>query len=261
MRQELLAVALEAAHRAGEVLVERLWGQRQVVTKGYRDVVTDADTAAEAVVLSLIRARFPDHAILSEEAGRTGSDSPYVWVVDPLDGTTNYSHRHPVFSVSIAVMKEGEPAVGVVRDPLRGHTFAACRGQGATLNGKPIEVSPFDRLEDAIVALDWGHTDVERERVLRRLVALVPRCRTVRVLGSAALALAYVGAGWLELYFNAALGPWDAAAASLIITEAGGRLSGLEGEPWQVGQPGLLATNGLLHSEVLVAWENLKRDA
>jgi myo-inositol-1(or 4)-monophosphatase len=148
-----------------------------------------------------------------------------------------------------------ELVVGVVHDALRGHTFAARRGGGATLNGQPIRVSRVDRLRDALVGLDWAHADADRQEVLRRLVPLAPRCRTLRALGSAALALTYVGVGWLDLYFATGLFPWDTAAASLIVVEAGGRVTGLDGEPWRVGQPALLATNDLLAGEVLLLWE------
>jgi len=250
----LLQTALEAALLAGEVLVERLDRRREVVVKGYRDEVTDADTAAEKAILSLIRTRFPDHGILSEEAGGQGMDSACVWVVDPLDGTTNYARGHPVFSVSIAVVKRGKPVVGVVHDPLRGHTFAARRGGGATFNGRAVHTSHVERIDDALVGLDWAHADTDREELLRRLAALAPRCHTVRAIGSAALALAYVGVGWLDLYFARGLFPWDTAAASLILAEAGGRITGPEGEPWQVGRPALLASNGLLHKEIISTW-------
>jgi myo-inositol-1(or 4)-monophosphatase len=252
--EELLDAAVEAAHRAGEVLAQELGKRRDVAVKGYRDEVTDADTAAEAVILSLLRDRFPDHVVLSEEAGRRGTEAPYVWLVDPLDGTTNYARGHPTFSVSLAVLREESPLVGVVHDPLRGHTFAARRGGGATLNGRPIHTRRTERLRDALIGLDWAHDDAERREALRRLAALAPRCRTVRSMGSAALACAYVGAGWLDVYFAAGLRPWDTAAASLVVAESGGRISGLEGEPWRVGQPTLLATNTQLHDAVLAAW-------
>jgi len=252
--RELLEVAREAAHRAGEVLMGRLWGPRRVTPKGYRDALTDADTAAEEVVLSLIRARFPTHAVISEEAGGTEGGSPFVWLVDPLDGTTNYSRGQPTFSVSIAALREGEPLVGVVHDPVRGHTFVARRGGGAALNGRPLSVSRTGRLEEALVGLDWARADEDRAEVLWRLRALAPRCRTVRALGSAALALSYVAAGWMDLYFATGLFPWDVAAATLILTEAGGRVGGWEGGPWRLGERALLATNGLLDGEVLAVW-------
>jgi myo-inositol-1(or 4)-monophosphatase len=254
MTQRLLAVALDAARRAGVELVARLGRQRQVERKGYRDVVTDADTAAEEIVLATIRSAFPGHAILSEEAGEMGGAAPVVWVVDPLDGTTNYARGHPTFSVSVAALEENVPVVGVVHDPLRDHTFAAVRGAGATLNGTPIHVTQSSRLPEAMLALDWSHADSERQRAVERLVALAPRCRTIRALGSAALALAYVGVGWLDVYFAFGLKPWDAAAGGLIVVEAGGKITGIDGQAWRFGNADALATNGALHPAVLAAW-------
>jgi myo-inositol-1(or 4)-monophosphatase len=254
MKQVLLEIALEAARQAGDVLLARRGEDHDVERKGYRDVVTAADRAAEESVLSVIEARFPDHAILSEEAGAIAGAAPYTWVIDPLDGTTNYSRGHPTFSVSIGVLHRETPLVGVVHDPVRRQTFAAVRGQGATVNGAPIETSRFDRLADSLVALDWAHADEDRAWVLERLGILAPDCRTVRSLGSAALALAYVGTGWVDVYFARGIQVWDAAAGSLIIAEAGGRITRPNGEPWKIGDTALLATNGRVHEAVLEAW-------
>ncbi len=247
----MLQTAIEAARRAGQVLLERYPAGRNVTRKGYRDIVTDADTAAEAVILDLIRARFPDHAIISEEAGGSEVGGGYTWIVDPLDGTTNYAHRVPVFAVSIGVLEGREPLIGVVHDPLRDQTFVAERGGGARLNDAPVHVSRVANFGHTVVGLDWGHSDEVRGRALAYLQELAPRCGTVRALGSATLALAYVAAGWLEAYFNLVLKPWDAAAGILLIAEAGGRCTTLAGEPCRVDSPGCLATNGLIHEELL----------
>jgi myo-inositol-1(or 4)-monophosphatase len=250
-RKQMLQTALEAARRAGRVIAERYSSGHTVTVKGYRDIVTEVDTAAEAVVLDLIRDRFPDHAILSEEGGGGERGGGYTWVVDPLDGTTNYVHRVPVFAVSIGVLEGSEPFVGVIHDPLRDQTFVAERGQGAMLNGEAIRASRVARLSHAVIGLDWGHSDEVREQTLAFLNRVAPRCGTVRALGSAALAQAYVAAGWLDAYCNLALKPWDAAAGTLIVTEAGGRCTTLEGNPYSVDLPGCLATNGLIHEELL----------
>lgn len=247
----MLQTAVEAARRAGRVIVERYSVERNVTVKGYRDIVTDADTAAEAVILDVIRVRFPGHAIISEEAGGSGSSSGYTWIVDPLDGTTNYAHHIPVFAVSIGVLEGGEPLVGVIHDPLRDQTFVAERGKGAMLNGEAIHASRLADLRHTLVGLDWGHSDEVREQTLKFLLRVIPRCGTVRALGSAALAQAYVAAGWLDAYFNLALKPWDAAAGALIVAEAGGRCTTLEGKPYCVDLPGCIATNGIIHEELL----------
>lgn len=247
----MLQTAIEAARQAGRLIVERYPTDRVVTVKGYRDLVTDADTAAEAVILDLIRARFPDHAIISEEAGGREINRGYTWVVDPLDGTTNYTHHHPVFAVSIAVLEGGESLIGVIHDPLRDQMFVAERGGGVTLNGTPLHVSRLTSLCSALVGFDLGHSNEVRERILVYLHRIVPRCGTVRVLGSTTLALAYVAAGWLDTYFQLGLKPWDGAAGTLMITEAGGRCTTLEGESYRVDSPACLATNSLIHEELL----------
>jgi len=247
----ILETAIEAAQRAGQVIVERYSAGHTFTVKGYRDVSTEVDTAAEAIIMGLVRDRFPGHAILSEEAGGSPIGDGFTWVVDPLDGTTNYAHRLPVFATSIGVLQGGAPLVGVIYDPLREHMFIAEQGGGARLNGAPLRVSRVSDLGQAAVGTDWGYDDELREQVLASLHRISPRCGTVRTLGSATLALAYVAAGWLDCYFHLKLSPWDAAAGMLLINEAGGRVSTPAGGPYRVDLPGCLATNGLLHDEML----------
>jgi myo-inositol-1(or 4)-monophosphatase len=248
----MLHTAVEAVKRAGQIIVERHSAEHDVALKGHRDLVTDVDIAAEAVVLDTIRDRFPDHGILSEEAGGGGIDSSgYTWIVDPLDGTTNYAHHLPIFSVSVAVLEAGEPCIGVVYEPLRDQMCIAERGGGATLNGVPMRVSRVANLGHAVIGLDWARSDAGRERVLACLREIAPRCGTIRMLGSAALGLTYVATGWLDAYLHLALKPWDSAAGMLLIAEAGGRCTTLEGKPYHVNSPDFLATNGLIHEELL----------
>ena len=250
----MLQTAIEAAQQAGRNILERYPGERKLTVKGYRDLVTDADIAAEEVIIDLIRVRFPDHAILSEEAGGNEISSGYTWVVDPLDGTTNYAHHHPVFAVSIGVLQDGNPLMGVIHDPMRNHTFVAHRGGGARLNDVPIHVSRVANLGNAMVGLDWGHSNEMRRLILFYLHQIIPHCGTVRILGSAALAMAYVAAGWLDAYFSVGLKPWDTAAGTLMITEAGGRCSTLKGEAYRMNLPGCLATNGIIHDQLLAVF-------
>ncbi len=247
----MLQTAIQAAQEAGRILVERLPDERQVRVKGLRDIVTDADLAAEQAIVQAIRARYPDHALLTEEGGESAGQAPYVWVVDPLDGTTNYSRRMPIFSVSIGLLHQGQLALGVVYDPLREHLFAAQRGRGATLNGELLRVSSMDQVGSAVVALDWAHSHADRRDILARLGRIAPACGTLRGLGSAALGLCYVAAGWIEAYFHVGIKPWDIAAGLLLIQEAGGRVTDLEGVPWQPWGQRLLVSNGRVHDALL----------
>ena len=249
----MLQTAIEAARRAGSLIAERYPGERNVRSKGYRDVITEVDLAAEQIVIDLVRQRFPDHTIVSEEAGGHLSDSGYTWVIDPLDGTTNYSRRIPICSVSIGVLASGEPLLGVVYDPLRDEMFVGERGNGASVNGRPIHASDRTQLGQSVIGFDWGHADEDRQQVIAILNRVAPLCATVRGLGSAALALAYVAAGWLDAYVNLALKPWDSAAAMVLIAQAGGQCTTIEGAPFQVSTPDCLATNGRLHAQILAA--------
>lgn len=247
----MLEIAIQAARAAGHILVERLPARREVRVKGLRDIVTDADLAAEEAVVQTIRAHFPDHALLTEEGGESDGGAPYVWVVDPLDGTTNYSRRFPTFSVSIGLLHQGQLTAGVVYDPLREHLFAVERGRGASLNGEPLRVSQVDLVGDAVVSLDWSRSQANRREIVARLGRIAPACGTVRGMGSAALGLCYVAAGWTDAYFNVGMKPWDMAAGLLLIQEAGGRVTDIEGRPWQPWIENVLVSNGQLHQTLL----------
>lgn len=250
----MLRTAVEAALGAGRVIAERYPGGRGITRKGCRNLVTDADTAAESFILGLIKTRFPDHAVLSEEAGGDSIGNGYTWVVDPLDGTTNYAHRHPVFAVSIGVLEAGSPLIGVIHDPLRDQTFVARRGGGATLNNVPIHVSGIEDFGAALIGLDWGHDNMVRGHTMEYLTRILSDCGTVRVLGSAALALAYVAAGRLEAYFQMGLKPWDVAAGMLLVQEAGGLCTTIHGDPFLIRMTDCVATNRLIHGELLAAF-------
>jgi len=247
----MLNTAIEAAKRAGQIIAEQYPMGRTVTQKGFRDLVTETDTAAEAVIIDTIKDRFPEHDILSEEAGAIPREGGYTWVVDPLDGTTNFAHHHPLFAVSIAIAKADTPILGVIHDPLRHETFLAQRGAGATLNGHPNRATLNKILENAMIATDWGHTNEQREQMLAYLHPTLMGCGTVRSMGSAALALAYVAAGRLDAYFQAKLNPWDVAAGTLLVREAGGRCTTLNGAPHRMDLPDCLATNGHIHDALL----------
>ena len=251
--KSMLETAVEAAKQAGRVIAERYPDGRTLTRKGYRDIVTAADTAAEAIILDLIRSRFPEHKVISEEAGGEGVGNGYTWIVDPLDGTTNYAHHVPIFAVSIGILLEGNFVIGVVHDPLRDQTFTAIRGKGAWFESTPMHVSDAAHLDRAVIGLDWGRSNQAREQVVDYLQRLAPRCRTLRGIGTSALAMAYVAAGWLDAYFHPAIKCWDAAAGELLVLEAGGRCTTLEGHPFCMGSSSCLATNSLVHDCILHA--------
>ena len=247
----ILETAIEAARAAGQEILRRLPQERDVRSKGFRDIVTDADLAAQETLTAIIRSRFPHHGILSEEGLVPSSDADTIWVLDPLDGTTNYARRLPCFSVSIAVARGNDLVTGVVYDPSRDHVFCAERGAGATLNGKRLRVSEVDDLGQAAAGLDFAREPAVRSSLVATMVVCSERIRTLRSFGSAALGLCYVAAGWLDAYFHFSLAPWDVAGGALIVMEAGGTITETNGKPWSYTQPRCLATNGKLHSAFL----------
>jgi len=253
MTSEMLRTAVEAARQAGALALEMLPRERDLRTKGTRDVVTDVDLAAERAIIGLIGSRFPDHAIVSEEAGASGGETNFTWIVDPLDGTRNYARRLPLFAVSIAVLEARTPIIGVVYDPVRGHMFTTVRGGGARLNDEPLRVSPVPDLAGALVNLGWGRRDQERSTALGIAGNLLPRCSSLRTLGSAALAVAYVAAGWLDAYVSLVVRSWDVAAGALAVVEAGGECTTPRGDAYRADSVGCVASNGLVHDELLAA--------
>jgi myo-inositol-1(or 4)-monophosphatase len=248
----LLETAIEAAHQVGQILLHEFGKPQEISFKGLRDIVTETDLAAQAQAIEIIRSRHPDHDIWAEELGQIpGGASDYCWIVDPLDGTTNYARGFPSFSVSIALSQRGEVILGVVYDPLRDQLFRAQRGQGAYLNADKIHVSAVDKLIDALLGLDWAREQELRCQTAQLIAEAAPRIATLRSAGSAALGLCSVAAGWTDAYVHLSLNPWDVAAASVIIQEAGGVISDLAGLPWLPKPGGCLASNGLIHQAVL----------
>jgi len=251
-RTRWLETAMGAAREAGKLLLRRLGDSREITYKGPGDIVTDADLAAQESILELIRAAYPDHAILSEEmASPEVEGGQPLWVVDPLDGTTNYSRRWPSFCVSIAVSENGRVMAGAVYDPNMDEMFHSYRGGGAFLNGVPLRVSSMDSLAGALMAMNWPYGRDAVIRTMRLLGCLMPRVGTMRSVGSAALSLCYVAAGRSDVYFHPSLYAWDVAAAGLILEEAGGTLTDLRGDPWTLQTAQCLGTNSLLLEEVV----------
>jgi myo-inositol-1(or 4)-monophosphatase len=250
-KMDLLDTAIEAARAAGQEILKRLAQERDVHSKGFRNIVTDADLASQQILVAIIRSRFPYHGILSEEGLALGSEADTLWVLDPVDGTTNYSRRFPCFAISIGVVRGGAPVAGVVYDPSREHLFCVERGAGATLNGEPLHVSETTDLIHSIVGLDLARDPLPRADVMATMAACSVSIRTFRSFGSSALALCYVAAGWMDAYFHFSLSPWDCAAGGLAVLEAGGMVTGSDGTPWSYTATRILATNGKLHAAYL----------
>jgi myo-inositol-1(or 4)-monophosphatase len=252
-------VAVDAARQAGAFLRSRFGTRPAVSYKGSpTNLVTEMDRGAEAIILDAIRRRFPGHSILAEESGAlAGSEpgaEPYRWIVDPLDGTTNYAHGFPIYGVSIALERDSALEVGVIYDPSREEIFVAERGRGATVNGAPLRVSATAALGQSLLGTSYPN-DIRaapRDNLLEH-AGLMHRCRSVRSIGSAVLGLAAVAAGRLDGYWEQRLGPWDVAAGALVIREAGGTVTAVGGAPLDLAAPSITASNGLIHAEIVEA--------
>ncbi|MGF1507598.1 MAG: inositol monophosphatase [Chloroflexi bacterium] len=259
MIDQLLVTAKQAASAAAQVIRERYDLPRTVRLKGPNDLVTDTDTAAQDAALRTIREAFPDHAVLAEEDPSIRPDEHGVWpipdgicwIVDPLDGTTNYTNRIPFVCVSVGVTIDQIPVAGVIVDPLRAEMFSAAQGQGAMLNGSSIRVQKPVPLHSAVIGLGWAYTRGLSYHIVDVLSPLARRCRTTRALGAAALGLSYVAVERLQLYFNLGLKPWDVAAAAVILSEAGCEIRQPTGAPWHLGIPMLMAAHPTLLDEAV----------
>ena len=254
--RELETFLVELVQRAGEMLVRRWSDHHQIRTKvSYRDLVTEVDQEVETFLVNSIRRRFPAHAILAEESqsdGRgsmaaAGDAASWRWIIDPLDGTTNYAHGLPFFCVSVAIEHEGAVVLGAVFDPVREELFVARRGQGAWLNGRRLSVSATKEIGDSLLITGFPYTQEGALRNLRLLGKVLPCAQAVRRLGSAALDLCYVAAGRADGFWEPDLKPWDVAAGTLMVQEAGGLVTDFSGGPFHLTAGELLATNGHIH--------------
>jgi len=259
-------VARAAVMEAGAVLRASWRGTKTIQHKGPVDIVTETDHEVEALITGHLRRAFPDHVLVAEEAAAgVALDVPpadrHVWYLDPLDGTTNFAHAYPHFSVSLALGRGGDLFLGIVHDPLRDETFVARRGEGARMNGEPIAVSPVRSLDDALLATGFPYDRrLHAEFYLGFLADFMGAAQGVRRNGSAALDLCYVACGRLDAFWEWKLRPWDTAAGSLIVREAGGVVSDFRGDPFQMFGTQTLASNGLLHP-AMVATLRARLDA
>lgn len=253
-------IALRAAYAAGKVLAAKFYRPREIHSKGYRDLVTDADYAADRATRRVLAQEFSKYSIRSEEDAVPPAQSEYVWLLDPLDGTTNYARGFPIFSVSLALVHRGQPIVGVVYDPLRRECFFAERGHGAFLNGKQIHASRVSSLEQAIVGSEIPRDPAARALGLKILSAVATPATTARLGGSAALSLCYIAAGRLDTYHQPTLSPWDVAAGILIVREAGGRVTHFDGRAATLRGGGYLAAGPKIFSLFLETVKQFRDD-
>ncbi len=254
-------VAIDTAKRAGALLHAELGKRRQIAFKGSpTNLVTEMDRRAEALIIEAIQAEFPGDAILSEERGTVGEPSNRRWIIDPLDGTTNYAHGISIFCVSIALEVDGQTRLGVAYDPNLDECFVAGRGRGAWLNGERLSVSEAATLNESLVATGLPYNIRETpHNNLAEFAAFSLRCQGVRRMGSAVLYFCYVAAGRLDGYWELRVGPWDAAAGVLMVEEAGGRVTNLEGGPLNPDRPQVVVSNGRIHDEMLRVLKEVQR--
>lgn len=249
----MLNFAIQMAHDAGRILADRFGRVTGIKQKGDIDLVTDADLAAEQLIVERIKSYYPRHAILAEESGEAIVENAgeWKWIIDPLDGTTNYAHAYPCFCVSIGLEHKGSMALGVIYDPMRDETFAAERGEGATLNGRRIRVSEIDDLNRALLCTGFPYNVRDHGDFARHFHNFIMHAQAVRRDGSAALDLAAVACGRFDGFWEEGLRPWDVAAGMLLIEEAGGRVSRYDGSPFDIYTPPIIVSNGLIHDAML----------
>jgi myo-inositol-1(or 4)-monophosphatase len=248
---DYLETAIDLSRAAGDILNYYAGREKLVEFKGHANLVTIADKKSEELIIGGILSRYPSHSILAEESGATQPGASVKWIIDPLDGTTNFAHGYPFYCVSIAVEEDGEVVCGVVYDPVREEMFSAARGRGAFCNGERLRVSEVDRLSRALLITGFPYNFRERlEIVVSQFRKFLVASQAVRRGGAAALDLCYVAAGRLDGFWELYLQPWDTAAGRIILEEAGGRVTDFRGDPFSVYMKEILASNGLVHDEM-----------
>ncbi|CAB1082002.1 Inositol-1-monophosphatase (EC [Olavius algarvensis Delta 1 endosymbiont] len=244
--------AIAAAYKAAEILRARFGNISHVRKKDAVEIVTEADTEAEKEIITTIRSRFPEHSILGEESGLNDGANDFRWVIDPLDGTVNFAHQVPIFCISIALVHRDEIVLGVILNPVDGQLYTAQRGQGAHLNGQPIQVSKVKAVADSLLVTGFPYHILEIfEPVIIRYGNCLKASQAVRRLGSAALDLCYVACGRFEAFWEQGLKAWDTAAGALIAGEAGASVTTFSNEPYNLGDHEILVSNGHIHQEML----------
>lgn len=252
--------ASEAVLEAGRILKKGFRKKKSYQKKGAIDLVTEWDFKFQETVISKLKIHFPDSDFLVEESGIERRVSPYCWVLDPLDGTTNFVHGFPFFCISLALTFEYSPLLGIVYNPEREETYWALRGKGAFYNGRPIRVSSMTRVSQGLLATGFPYNIRKtHQSVLKRFERVIIRAQGIRRAGSAAMDLCLVARGVLEGFWESYLKPWDTAAGVLIVEEAGGQVSDFSGHPFHIHKKQILATNGLIHQEMIEILQSRKR--
>jgi len=250
--KELNDFAVNLARDAGNLLKEKFNSKHEVHYKGEINLVTEADKMSEDLIIAAINSSFPDHGILSEESPAQNSQAKLRWIIDPLDGTTNYAHGYPVFCVSIALENEGVIVLGVIYDPLREDMFVAVRGSGAYLNGKKLKVSPTATLSRSLLATGFPYDiRMSKDNNLNYFNLMAVEAQAIRRAGAAALDIAYLAAGRFDGFWELKLMPWDVAAGCLMVEESGGVISDMSGGQWDISSPNVLVSNGLIHEQMI----------
>jgi myo-inositol-1(or 4)-monophosphatase len=260
MNKTYLEAAVEIAREAGKVLREELERPPDIAYKGDFDLVTQADRRSEKVIVERLQKYFPGHAVAAEEGTGKETDSEYRWHVDPLDGTTNFAHGYPCFCVSMALARRSELLLGVIYNPVYEELFVAARGEGASLNGKKMHCSKVVALKNSLLCTGFPNHNREAHPNIHYYWDFTLRSHGVRRDGSAALDLAYVAAGRFDGFWEFGLNPWDTAAGVVLVEEAGGTISDLEGGPYSLGGRTILASNGLIHEEMKEVAAEIAKD-
>jgi myo-inositol-1(or 4)-monophosphatase len=254
---EFLPTMSDISRQAGALLMHHFTRRVKIEYKGDVDLVTVADRAAEELIVRRLRERWPDHDVMGEEGTRSELGSEYKWYVDPLDGTTNFAHGFPVFCVSIGLEYQGTIVAGVLYDPTRDELFSAAKGNGAHLNGKPLQVSKTSNLAESLLGTGFPSHKRHKNPNIHFYHQITLRSHGVRRAGSAALDLACVAAGRFDGFWEFNLNPWDTAAGILLVTEAGGRISNFSGKAFEISSRELVATNGVIHDELLHEFQEI----
>lgn len=250
-------ISIEATKKAGSILMSRFRNAQSASSKGKSDLVTEADLEAEKVIINLIQSNFPDHSILSEERGSTDNHSDYLWILDPLDGTINYYYSFDYFATGLCLLEKGKLLISTIYNPVRDELFFAERGKGTTMNNSIIRVSDNSKLENSMVTTHLSSKDEARMKTISVLDSVFRKSMHMRILGSPFVTLPQIASGIFDVFFNIRTNPWDILPGTLIVEEAGGRVTDIYGGEITSQSTSILATNGKVHDQMLTLLENI----